>query len=482
MFVAPCPHCSDSVTVPSRARPTSRVRCPLCTAEFTVDEMMAKLPPALELLDEPMGYGSLESEYTSRAGGEGSVATLTRPGTENGHGDIGLAEAEPKAERPSYEGGTATETEPAGKKLRTTARPKRKQKNMLLEGVKIVLGGLMAFPISMMILWAAGRDPFELAPMTVKYLPFMTAVIPAKLHSPVKKDKKNENEPVVKAPTTKKETKRPEGLPKLDNAEIPSLDIPKTDLIDPSKTLPDPVTPNVSDPADPLAPRIDPFDLDPEKKTKIEEKPLPDPMPLPDPTPEPKVEPVVKDAPQYTAAEVGEATKAAAVALQTWTEGSKDADASAKSKLFRGLYTAYGELGEKFAYGNPADKGLENHGPAVREALFNLQAETEVMGKLGVAGASWLKAKRPTEGILLLGTVKDVAAKGKLFETQVQLADKAMTMVTIVSPQDPGQAYKADDRVMVLGVIVTDTSKITGYEGDASQAVLSAMAVRVAAE
>jgi hypothetical protein len=446
--------------------------------------MMAKLPPALELLDEPAGYGGLESEYTARAGGAGSVATLTRPDTENGHGDIGLAEAEPRTERPTYEDSPTTEAAP-GKKLRTSARPKRKPKNMILEGVKIVLGGLMAFPISMMILWAAGRDPFELAPTTVKYLPFMTAVIPAKLHSPVKKEKKADSDPVAKSP--KNDAKRPVGLPKLDNAEIPSLDIPKTDPIDSSATLPDPIAPNVSDPTvpkidDPLAPRIDPFDLDSEKKKAIEEKPLPDPAPIPDPTPEPKVEPVVKDATQYTAAEVGEATKAAAVALQMWTEGSKDADASAKSKLFRDLYTAYGQLGEKVAYGDPADNGLENHVPAVREALFNMQAEAEVMGKLGVAGAKWLTTKRPTEGILLLGTVKEVAAKGKLFETQVQLADKAMTMVTIVSQQDPGQAYKADDRVMVLGVIVTDTSKITGYEGDASQAVLSAMAVRVAAE
>ncbi len=55
-----------------------------------------------------------------------------------------------------------------------------------------------------------------------------------------------------------------------------------------------------------------------------------------------------------------------------------------------------------------------------------------------------------------------------------------MTNVTVIGKEDPAQSYKVDDRVMVLGVIVSEPSNITGYVGDAPLVIVSGMAVRVA--
>ena len=53
MIVASCPACRENVTVPIDARPTSIVRCPLCSAEYRLEEFLAQLPPPLIVLPEP---------------------------------------------------------------------------------------------------------------------------------------------------------------------------------------------------------------------------------------------------------------------------------------------------------------------------------------------------------------------------------------------------------------------------------------------
>lgn len=217
MFVSSCPHCADPVTVPTRARPTSRVRCPLCSAEFTVADI--KLPPMLEFLDEEEAWEAASSAtYASRAVGDddGGVATL-------------VADDEPRAERPTYEfdGPTSTTTAEPGRKLRTSPRPKKAAKSPIFEAIKIALGGLAALPISQLILWwAAGNDPFEMGPTVARYAPW---IVPAQFHqSEEEKAQQNKAAAPAAGNNKKKSDSRIEGLPKLENTDIPSFQFPDT--------------------------------------------------------------------------------------------------------------------------------------------------------------------------------------------------------------------------------------------------------------
>ena len=58
MLTASCPKCAKQVTVPSAARPESRVRCPLCAEEYSLESVFADLPPLLVLLDAPVPNGT----------------------------------------------------------------------------------------------------------------------------------------------------------------------------------------------------------------------------------------------------------------------------------------------------------------------------------------------------------------------------------------------------------------------------------------
>jgi hypothetical protein len=103
------------------------------------------------------------------------------------------------------------------------------------------------------------------------------------------------------------------------------------------------------------------------------------------------------------------------------------------------------------------------------------------MGMIGRVGPLWLvPTRRTTPGILVVGKVANVSAQGKLFESEVELEDKMMTKVRIITTQDPKDSFKEGDRVMVLGVLVLEPSNIPGYEGEMPNVILSGMPVRVA--
>jgi hypothetical protein len=155
MSVAACPQCEGEVTLPLGARAASRVRCPLCEAEYSLSEIYDKLPPMLILLDVPVeahvGAGGMSH-------GEGAFDSMFAPsGEANGEGELHLAGDEGSFDFGSpSEGGAAVATATS----RTLpARAKRPQKSAIKEIVKIVLGGVVGLTIGFFILlWAAGRD------------------------------------------------------------------------------------------------------------------------------------------------------------------------------------------------------------------------------------------------------------------------------------------------------------------------------------
>lgn len=51
--ISNCPECQQQVTLPENSTPQARVLCPLCQAEYPLEEILKSLPPQLVLLDPP---------------------------------------------------------------------------------------------------------------------------------------------------------------------------------------------------------------------------------------------------------------------------------------------------------------------------------------------------------------------------------------------------------------------------------------------
>src|SRR5438093_13785786 len=61
--ISTCPHCRLQVSLPEKAAPAARVQCPLCTAEYTLQEALDQVPPMLIVLDP----GPVEAAVMSEA-------------------------------------------------------------------------------------------------------------------------------------------------------------------------------------------------------------------------------------------------------------------------------------------------------------------------------------------------------------------------------------------------------------------------------
>ncbi|HTN75026.1 MAG TPA: hypothetical protein VL096_07255 [Pirellulaceae bacterium] len=477
MLVTSCPHCGDSVTVPSRARPTSRLRCPLCVTEFTLEELMAKLPPALEFVDESEEeYLAASSAYQYGAvGGEaaGGVATLEETATS---GEIGLADAEPRAEKPSYgfEGGATAESGARG--LKTTPRPKKKGKNALVEIIKVALGGAAAIPIAVLILWFGFKqDPFEAGPTVAKYAPW---AVPAKFHGkPANGGTKKEDSA---ATNNKKDGgSRIKDLPKVDNNEIPKLELGPTEPAVP--VLPDPsALPTVEPPAgldfDPLAPP--PAGTDTKKTETPEAKPDPFDLSTPEApktTAKPEVKPAVTGSVAVRFAPVvlgDEWLQAAATVQEAFTpfqEALAGDDAELKKSQGRELYQklALFAASETYKQVDPTSENLD----AGTKVIEGIEKRPAVLQLISRAGPAWFlsvpAADRGTEGIMLVGKVASIAKQNNLHEVKVVLEDKANSPVVLVeSVMAENVPYAADDRILITGAILEEPAeKIEGYPG-----------------
>ena len=71
------------------------------------------------------------------------------------------------------------------------------------------------------------------------------------------------------------------------------------------------------------------------------------------------------------------------------------------------------------------------------------------------------------QGIVCLGTVKEIRAAGKAFEVVLELATKDKRPMVVVVKEDPQEIAKVDGRVIVAGVITEDApALVKGYKGD----------------
>jgi hypothetical protein len=177
MATGPCPGCHDQIQFPAGLSEDTTLKCPLCQTEFAFATVARNLPPEVIVLDAK-----------SPAAPSGGFAIAIND--ESSRPFDFEQKSAPSGERPSYVApeGNKNRDRPAAQQNRGA---NKKEKNMVFEGLKIVLGGLAAFPlVQLAVWWLARQDPLTIGPSIANVVPF---VVPKQFHGEPETDA-NEDE------------------------------------------------------------------------------------------------------------------------------------------------------------------------------------------------------------------------------------------------------------------------------------------------
>jgi len=491
------------VTLPAGLDPNTKVRCPFTKEEFLVSEILDNLPPMLEVVDGPStGGSSIFDDAAAPALGGAGIGVLDvegSPGADKSSDDTAVAhdvavkeeERETATEdamptfgagvdavKPSdgafdFGGVGSSETAASatsGAAVGAKPRPKRKQKNMAVEVVKIVLGGIAGLAIATLIMWwGMGRDPFNLAPKLNKLPGFISFVAPASLREADQETEDDNGEPVSDADDPSKGSG---GRKQKENEEDKS-DLSKRDqeVIDTPFGKPGGME---QEPKSDDGPDQGPEDKDePKKRT--------------DQPPPRETTAGVLDAPVYSGPELGKALKEADEAMQVVVNaGGLDLSDEARKEEAVAFYRAFCRLGEKITFVDPQGQQVPDRVNAAKTMLADLGRSSENFDTVGRIASVWLdpETTRSTDGILLAGRVTQikVEARGRLFNTRMVLAGDSKEIVYVFSTQNPldHDDYDKGSHVFLLGTIIEEPSlKIKGYEGTQQRVIWHGQSVAV---
>jgi len=188
MLIITCPHCHDSVRIPSAADESSLVRCPRCHAEYRLEEAFATLPPLVEVLSGP---GSSDPVIVpSHSVGDDIGYALVAEGDP----PLNLRDSGPLQSPPvvgeGLSGGAVRQTMPGGggPKLDSSRprRPKKPEASPVAEFAKIIIGGAIGLLLAFGgILWFGKKDVLEVVPKLPTQAYFL---VPAELRTPEMKE------------------------------------------------------------------------------------------------------------------------------------------------------------------------------------------------------------------------------------------------------------------------------------------------------
>ena len=519
MTIVACPKCADSVVLPSRAGQRARVRCPLCQEEFPLAEVLNKMPPALVVVDDPDA-----ATATVAAAGRGAspapVVLRERDGLRTNHLAAGEEAPPPFIESESDGGGfgplsfetaAGAPAASARRRRRPAAPARRKPKSPLAEGAKIVLGGVAGLLIAQVILWWVGSakewpskraDISGMAPQVARYVPWIVperyrlekpsgaagptetggsatalgsgAVPPRELPTRTFTNPTEDAGAGGEARTSSAKTRKPAKSQVPGGPDALGADVRAPDPFDiaASPTKPETDLTTVPEP-----------DIDPLADLKLDSDMSPDDQAVADPALKP-VEPAKEESagepkqaavpalnlPQTTAAELRSAVDEA----RRVVEALKAAPASDSRSLLGQTYSALAKLGHTAACCSPSG-GAELQTAA--EWLESATAEVPQFTILGTAAGRWLtKADRDNDGVLLVGTVKQVRQQGGYRVTELVIPGRDGTLA-VYRDAASGDSYPPDTQLVVLGAIIADPAKIlAGYEGDGDVVVWEGLA------
>lgn len=526
MTVASCPKCNDPVSLPSGASPEAKVQCPLCKDSFELADVLAGLPPALIVLDDP-GVEDLKLAPSD----EPVVITPPSDDADTPSFAINASVGSSSVSAPTAEGARARRPAP------TAGR--RKAKNPVMEVIKIALGGIAGLVIAQLLLWwmpvdGWRRDPFGLGPKVGAFAPW---IVPDKFEGTSLPNAANGNETDgTQADGNPNGGRSDSGLPVRSfvdpNAGTPSQRggsgkqnqgrkrnggggvsnaphvVPMDDLFpEPDEAEPIPSPPNVV--VNVETPDIDPFgigtapaEVEPvssdqpslpsvdlvlpaeadELADSLPEVTL-DPTLLMEPEPAPTVDatelqpdspggPPIAGSPTVEPVALQTSLQVAETQAASWNAASPQELATAGKPTF----TALVELGEKAAYAKTLQPAEANRIRKILNGIANTPAKTALFQRVG---RGWLgMSERSSDGIIAIGNVTALNQHDNLHEIVLELATDQTVSVYSLNP--PATDIAPGSRLLVLGAIVQDPAdRLANYPGDASSIIWQAASVAV---
>ncbi|MDE0934980.1 MAG: hypothetical protein OSA89_03630 [Mariniblastus sp.] len=199
-----CLSCQGLVRVPVKSSADSKVRCPHCSNEYRLSEILDESVPALEIIDDaqqPVAIAPVIKEPEPFL----KEVFVVPPQLSDG------AKRKRRKRKDQSEGGSDSRRAAAGrpssreerrsrKRSRSDSKPESRSRgqkrtsksprNPAIEFIKVVVGGLMAIPIAYaIVLWAFNKDPLNVGPQISEYVPI---VIPADFQVDPKSDLNSE--------------------------------------------------------------------------------------------------------------------------------------------------------------------------------------------------------------------------------------------------------------------------------------------------
>lgn len=438
MTVTECPRCREKVTLPMGGGESSRVRCPLCQEEYALGDVWQTLPPRLQLIDEE-GYADSHIGYDLAPETEPSSAS-SKPGFDF-------------EERPAPVAQAPTQTSAGGRGRG------RRQKHPGWEFAKIVAGGLLAIPVSQLILWWLPgdwrRDPFKLGPVVGKAIPW---IVPKSLRDPEddsddggQSQSPNNNKSLATSPLAKNKQGAKRAPTKQGSQAKRPFTPGKTGKrlgSDPGtpKTVQTPITKQTSD-----------------KKTADKKKALAKKGPIGTPT-------GFSDSRKLLPAAKLRDALTAALRANSDFDAHDPSDAEARSKAATEFYRNLARLSHVVTFVDPSQTDAAIHVSHVDSLLRSFSDKPGKLRLIAQSGESWvMSAERNEPGVILIGAVESIGMRGKWFQTTLQLDTRSKREVVVVSRRNPRLAYDIGEKIILLGSIVDDPrSDLEDYDGEAA--------------
>jgi hypothetical protein len=478
MTIVRCPRCRDEVTVPAKASGRALVRCPLCLEEYLLAEALANAPPLLVIIGGEVEQTAIDS--TAASGGEYQLAV-------SGFAPGSLASSAV----------TATPAMLPRPSVKAMPRPRRKEKSPLVLLVNYVVGGVMGLALGVLVLWWIFRqDPLELGPRVARYVP---RIVPQQFRSKTLLDSSpgpsaNSAPDTVRGrgPKNRGNKKAITSEPNEAGVELQTPPGPDEPARLPDAALtPATETPNAnerssSNPSNQgdriqrSEPAIAGFERSVASPTAA--TPMPDLKDLLPGGTSAARSPHVDAMPLPTPADFAQAVSTALAALDRYERVPKD-DGDAARQAFIDLYAAAGDVGRVFSYLNPASPELADSVTkmqALLDALSGAKGTSRVRPIRFLAAQQWPE-QRNGQGLLVAGTVKEIAPIGPLFEVLLDASTRdAALILPLISTNDPQDLCKPGDELVVVGRVVDNPLQILpGYDGDQQRVLRVGFAVRV---
>ncbi len=419
-----CSRCNEPVRLPEGS--TIWVRCPHCSSEYPLHQLLATLPPALEAIAPPslvdsdgLAVGELADSHSVDVDTVSTAAT----GSHSPSGTTLVTKTRPQVV-----------VSPPKQHIRTpdNLRAERKKqavrRNRQANGgiVKVVLGGVAGLFLGQLILWwLPGQyrtDPMELAPKLPASLSFLA---PASLRG----------DAVLL-------------LPDDDNkgeASNASSDGDSQDSVEPSEAVAN---------AEPLAP---------------------------EPTGEPNAKASLlgsTDTPSFNIRELNESL-AKAKAADAEISKSFDWELAALNRW----YAPIRELAHCVTYANMAEPEIQEFATTTRTFVGKLA--TDQRKKVAIANLADIDLKNASHertGIVVTGKIKSISKIGHFFNTELESPAKSGATVTVISRVDPRTKldFTEGDEIVILGVVVADPKLyLLGYNGNEEAIVFGGLPYKV---